>query len=81
MERSEIEQKIRTILVDELEIEEALITPDAQLKADIGIDSLDLVDVVVYIDKAFSVKIVPAQLSTIKTYKQLVDFLYEKVNG
>ena len=47
MTRTEIEEKVRNFLIEDLEIDEEKITPDAKLKDDMGIDSLDFVDIVV----------------------------------
>ena len=57
MERKEIEEKVREFLIDEFEIDETKISPDARLKEDIGIDSLDYVDIVVIVSKVFGFKI------------------------
>ena len=50
MNRQEIEAKVREFLIEDLEIEENKITPEARLKEDIGIDSLDFVDIVVIVE-------------------------------
>ena len=49
MTRTEIEEKVRNFLIEDLEIEEENIFPDARLKEDMGIDSLDYVDIVVIV--------------------------------
>ena len=59
MERTEIEEKVREFLIEDLEIEEEKIAPEAQLKEDLGIDSLDFVDIVVIVEKKFGFKIKP----------------------
>ena len=46
MNRQEIKAKVDAFLVGELEIDEAKISDDALLKKDLGIDSLDLVDII-----------------------------------
>ena len=51
MTRQEIEEKVREFLIDDLEIDEEKIAPEAQLKDDLGIDSLDFVDIVVIVEK------------------------------
>ena len=51
MDRKEIEEKVREFLIDDLEIEEETISDDARLKDDMGIDSLDFVDIVVIVEK------------------------------
>ena len=57
MERKEIEEKVKEFMVDDLEIDEEKITPGARLKEDIGIDSLDFVDIVVIVERKFGFKI------------------------
>ena len=57
MTRTEIEEKVRNFLIEDLEIDEEKITPDAKLKDDMGIDSLDFVDIVVIVDKNFGFKL------------------------
>ena len=61
MERKEIEEKVRNFLIEDLEIEEDNIAPDAKLKDDLGIDSLDFVDIVVIVEKNFGFKIKPEE--------------------
>ncbi len=51
MDRQEIEAKVKEFLIDDLEIDEEKIQPEARLKEDIGIDSLDFVDIVVIVPK------------------------------
>ena len=47
MERLEIEEKVKNFLTEDIEIDEEKIVPEASLKDDLGIDSLDFVDIVV----------------------------------
>lgn len=51
MKRQEIEEKVKAFLIDELEIDEDKIFDDAKLKEDMGIDSLDFIDIVVIVEK------------------------------
>ena len=59
MSRQEIEEKVREFLIEDLEIEEEKIVPEGKLKDDLGIDSLDFVDIVVIVEKKFGFKIKP----------------------
>ena len=79
MERKEIEEKVREFLIDDLEIEEEKITPDANLKDDLGIDSLDFVDIVVIVEKKFGFKIKPEEMAGVKTVGQFCDYIQSKV--
>lgn len=80
MSREEIEQKVKSLMVDELEIDEDKIYRDASLKDDMGIDSLDYVDIVVIIDRVFGFKIKPEEMTGVKTYGQFCDYIESKVN-
>ena len=62
MNRSEIEEKVNAFLVEELEIDEEKLKPEARLKDDLGIDSLDFVDIVVIVEKLFGFKIKPEEI-------------------
>ncbi|MDY6318315.1 MAG: phosphopantetheine-binding protein [Prevotella sp.] len=80
MTRKEIEDKVRAFLIDDLEIDEDKIKDDAQLKADLGIDSLDLVDIVVIVEKNFGFKIKPEEMKEVVTLKDFCDYIERKVN-
>ena len=67
MERKEIEEKVIKFLIEDLEIDEENIAPDAKLKDDLGIDSLDFVDIVVIVEKNFGFKIKPEEMQGVVT--------------
>ena len=79
MTRTEIEEKVKAFLIDDLEIEEENIYPEAQLKEDMGIDSLDYVDFVVIVEKNFGFKIKPQDMTAVKTLSQFYDYIESKV--
>ena len=79
MSRQEIEEKVRAFLIDDLEIDEEKIKDDATLKEDMGIDSLDFVDIVVIVEKNFGFKIKPEELAGVLTLKQFCDYIEAKV--
>ena len=79
MKRTEIEEKVRTFLIDDLEIDEDKISPDAKLKDDMDIDSLDFVDIVVIVEKNFGFKIKPEEMAGITTLSQFCDYIERKV--
>ena len=63
MTRQEVEEKVNNFLVEDLEIDEEKIAPEAELKAGLGIDSLDFVDIVVIVEKNFGFKIKPEEMA------------------
>lgn len=79
MTRTEIEEKVREFLIEDLEIDEQKIAPGALLKDDLGIDSLDFVDIVVIVEKKFGFKIKPEEMASVKTLTQFCDYIESKV--
>jgi len=79
MTRTEIEEKVRNFLIEDLEIEEDKIFNDAKLKEDMGIDSLDFVDIVVIVEKNFGFKIKPEEMVGVTTLSQFCDYIESKV--
>jgi len=79
MTRSEIEEKVNEFLVEEFEIDEEKIVPDALLKEGVGIDSLDYVDIVVIVNRIFGFKIQNGDLKDVKTLKEFYDYIEAKV--
>ena len=73
MERKEIEEKVKAFLIEDLEIEEENIAPEAKLKDDLGID------IVVIVEKNFGFKIKPEEMQGIVTLSQFCDYIESKV--
>ena len=76
---SEIQEKVNAFLVDELEIDETKIEDDARLKEDLGIDSLEVVDVIVLVDQEFGFKMRPEQFKDLPTYGDFCRFIAAQV--
>ena len=79
MNRQEIEEKVKEFLIEDLEIDEEKIKPEARLKEDIGIDSLDFVDIVVIVEKVFGFKIKTEDMAKVKTFNDFCDYIEEKI--
>ena len=75
MERKEIEEKVKAFLIDDLEIEEDKVFPESRLKDDMGIDSLDYVDIVAVVLSIFGVKVNIEKMKGVKTLSQFIDYL------
>ena len=78
MERQDLIAKVNAALAEEFEIEEDVITPDADIKDTLELDSLSLVDLVALIEGNFGVKIQGSDMTSIKTFEALYDYLAEK---
>ena len=75
MDINEIQEKVNAFLVDELEIDEAKIEDDAHLKEDLGIDSLEVVDVIVLVEQEFGFKMNREDFKDLKTYGDFCQFI------
>lgn len=81
MDKQEIIEKINEFLIEEIEIDEEDIAPEADLKQDLGIDSLDFVDIVVIVEKTFDFKIKGEELAKVKTLSEFYNYVDHKLNN
>lgn len=72
-------EKVRDILVSELLLDEDEVTLTAELKDDLGIDSLAVVDLATSIEEEFDIEIPDEELENIKTVGDIVDYLNKKI--
>lgn len=79
MEKQELIEKINAALADEFEVDESVITPEAPIKETLELDSLSLVDLVALIESNFGIKIQGTEVSNIKTFSALYDFVFERL--
>lgn len=79
MTRTELEEKVRNFLIEDIEIDEDKIFPEAKLKDDLGIDSLDFVDIVVLVERKFGFKIKQEEMIGVDTYAKFCDYIETKV--
>jgi len=60
--KQELFEKIKTALVDALGVDEDEVTPDATLVGDLGAESIDFLDIVFRLEKAFDIKVPRGEL-------------------
>lgn len=75
MQKSEIKDIVVGFLMDEFEIEENLIVDDAHLINDLGLESLDFVDIVVIIEKEFGFKVQREDMKDIRVLNDLYNYI------
>ena len=79
MQLSEIIEKTNQFLIEEIEVDPACLYPSASLKDDLGIDSLDFVDIVVLVERNFGFKIKPEELADVHTLEAFYHYIEKKV--
>ena len=78
MGKNELIAKIDETLAEEFEVELSDITPEANIKETLELDSLSLVDMVALVESEFGVKIQGAELLKIQTFQALYDYIAER---
>ena len=78
MEKNELIAKINEKLAEEFEVEVSDITPEANIKETLELDSLSLVDMVALVESEFGVKIQGTEMLKIQTFQALYDYIAER---
>lgn len=71
--------KIKDIIVEQLDVEEDAVTMEASITEDLGADSLDVVDLVMSIEESFDVEVPDEEVENIKTVGDIVKYIENKV--
>jgi acyl carrier protein len=79
MTQEEIIKTVNGFLVEEFEVEESKIAPEANLRETLELDSLDYVDLVVVIESHFGFKVVGEDFLAIHTFQDFYNYCYTKV--
>jgi acyl carrier protein len=80
MNIEEIIDKTNEFLIDEFEVEEDDISPEANLKETLELDSLDYIDLVVSVESNFDVKLDAEDFANIVTLQDFYDLIHQKLN-
>ena len=81
MQNDQLIRKINQLLIDEIEIEETQMHPAADLKKDLGIDSLDFVDLFVIIENNFGFKMKAEEMVEIKSLQDFYNYIANRINS
>ncbi|MBQ3073905.1 MAG: acyl carrier protein [Ruminococcus sp.] len=68
-------EKVKVILADQFDIDEADINTETDLQHDLGADSLDVVDLLMSIEDEFEVEVPDEEIENIRTVGELVSYL------
>lgn len=72
---SEIADRVKTIIVDKLGVDESQVTPAAVFTTDLGADSLDTVDLIMEFEKEFGIKIPDEEAEKIQTVGDAIKYI------
>lgn len=74
-----INAKIVNLLKEKLGVPETVLTPDASLERDLGIDSLDYAEIVMEMEQQFNIRIPDEDVSKLETIGQAVEYVKRKL--
>lgn len=80
MKKDEVIAKVNGFFVEEFELDAELLIPEANLRDDLEIESLDFVDIAVEIEKKFGFKIKGEEMVSVKTLGDLYNYIILKIN-
>lgn len=75
MTKQEIQSKVNAFMTDRLEYEPSSLTPEADLKRDLGMTSLDAVETSLFIRRTFGFQPDRGVIKTLVTLQDLYDFI------
>ena len=75
-----VEERVKQIIVEQLGVDEAEVTPKASFVDDLGADSLDTVELVMAFEEAFELEIPDEDAEKITTVKDAIDYIQNKTS-
>ena len=72
---SEISEKVKALIVEKCGVSESEVTPEASFTQDLGLDSLDTVELIMEFEKEFGITIPDDQAEGIKTVNDAVAYI------
>ncbi len=79
MKREEITEKLSDILIETFELEPGDLSPETNLYEDLGLDSIDAVDLFVQIRDITNRRPDPAKAKEVRTFDELIGFVEEEL--
>lgn len=72
---NDIFEKLKAIAVNQIGIDEEKVTPESDIIKDLGLDSLDIVDMLMSVEETFGVTIDDSDVAEMKTVADVVKFI------
>ncbi len=79
MNQQDIIERINAFMIEDFEVEEHAIKPEADLKSTLDLDSLDYIDLVVVIEQNFGFKVKPEDFQQMHTIKDFYDYVINRL--
>ena len=80
VDKSQIAAKVKTIFHEKLGVEESNLSPNSSLYDDLGLDSLDVLETFMAIEKEFGIKITDEDAEKLTTFGAVTDYVMNHVH-
>ncbi len=77
--QDEVYNKIKSVLMDEFEVEESDVSMEANLFTDLELDSLDAIDLMVTLDKELGIEIKTEEMQDMRTIEDVCNFVISSI--
>lgn len=78
VDKSGIADKIRTIIVEKLGVDKTTLTDKASFAGDLGLDSLDVLETLMAMEKEFNIKITDEDAERLTTVGSVIEYITQK---
>lgn len=75
-----VEERLRNVVVEQLDVEEDKVKKDASFIGDLGADSLDVVELVMAMEEEFDIEVPDEDAEKIKAFGDALDYIESKIN-
>ncbi|MBW4621889.1 MAG: acyl carrier protein [Cyanosarcina radialis HA8281-LM2] len=81
MSQAEIFERVKKIIAEQLEVDPADVTPEANFANDLGADSLDTVELVMALEEEFDIEVPDEAAEKLLTVQSVADYISEKTTA
>lgn len=75
MSKEEIFDKVKEVIINQLGVSEASVTPEATFLEDLGADSLDIVAFMLELEETFGIEIPDEEVEKVEKVKDIVEYI------
>jgi acyl carrier protein len=79
MERQAIFEKVKEIIIKQLEVKESQVIPEAKFVDDLGADSLDIVEMIMTLEDQFGIEISDEDAEKLLSVQDVVDYIHRRL--
>ena len=79
MSSEEVFEKVKAIIVEQLQVNEDIVTEDASFIDDLGADSLDIVELIMALEEEFGIEIPDSDAEKVTTVEDVVNYIKENI--